>query len=213
MSSCTRCNKRAAKRYCPALGHKICPVCCAEDRMIELACPESCQHLRAARESEGHREREFRARELPFYGKMSPLLREKLVPALVSVDLAIVRAFREHREAGHLVIRDADVADALDNTIKNLETEDGGIIYEHRALSALVQDLGRRIRAALEELNERAEGEYLSRGDMIKALGLTRDTVRAHLLRSGGAPDSRTYIRHVSLYSPWVNKEESNLII
>lgn len=214
MSLCTRCNKRAAKRHCPALLLKICAVCCAEDRMIELACPESCQYLKSARESEGQREREMRSRELPAYGQMGHGLREKLVPALVTIDTAIVRANREFKGVEHGSIRDVEIAEALDNTIRNLETEDRGIIYEHRALSSLVQELSRRIRSALDELNERAKPEYLSRSEMIKALNLTRDTVQAHLRRAGeGASHSDTYVRHVSLFTPWPEATTTPLIL
>lgn len=204
MAFCTRCNKRAAKRYCPALLYNICAVCCAEDRMIELACPESCPYLHAARESEGKREREMRVRELPAYGQMSSGLREKLVPALVTIDAAIAEAYRELKSADHVSIHDADVAAALDNTIRNLETEDRGIIYEHKALSPLVQELGRRLHTALDELNKRDEELHVLRSEMIKALNLVRDTVRAHLrLAGGGSSESRSYIRHVSLFAPW----------
>src|SRR5438445_1813024 len=57
MPSCPRCNKRPAKRDCPALRTKICAVCCATERMIELACPETCPYLIEARASAGQRER------------------------------------------------------------------------------------------------------------------------------------------------------------
>lgn len=46
---CPLCRQRRAKRACPALGHSICPVCCATKRLAEIACPPDCLHLAAAR--------------------------------------------------------------------------------------------------------------------------------------------------------------------
>src|SRR5436853_6780999 len=63
MPVCPICNKRAAKRSCPALRTKICAVCCARERMIELACPDSCTYLRDARTQMAAREVEWRERE------------------------------------------------------------------------------------------------------------------------------------------------------
>ena len=63
MASCHICNKRAGKRACPAVGNGICAVCCARDRMIELACPDTCGYLISGREHAKARESEIISRQ------------------------------------------------------------------------------------------------------------------------------------------------------
>src|SRR5687767_11106063 len=48
--SCPACGQRKARRECPALGQKICTVCCATKRLTEIACPSNCVYLMSARE-------------------------------------------------------------------------------------------------------------------------------------------------------------------
>ncbi|MCI0486706.1 MAG: hypothetical protein L0229_08910, partial [Blastocatellia bacterium] len=69
MALCIRCRKRSGKRFCPALRTKICAVCCAQERMIDLACPESCQYLQEARQQTMEREETIRLKELADEGK------------------------------------------------------------------------------------------------------------------------------------------------
>ena len=45
---CPLCQKRPAKRACPALRHDICTVCCATKRLVEIQCTEDCRYLEAA---------------------------------------------------------------------------------------------------------------------------------------------------------------------
>ena len=49
---CILCEKRKAKRSCPAKDTQICPQCCGEKRVLEIECPESCEYLKAGRERE-----------------------------------------------------------------------------------------------------------------------------------------------------------------
>src|SRR3982750_2947082 len=97
MPLCPRCSKRAAKRFCPALKTKICAVCCAEERMIELACPESCQYLRAARPAARDREQEMRVRETMAQVGMVTEIDKRGLVVVYAIDGAIVSL---HRGAG-----------------------------------------------------------------------------------------------------------------
>lgn len=45
MPLCPRCASRKAKRFCPALEREICSLCCAEERLRTIACPQDCPHL------------------------------------------------------------------------------------------------------------------------------------------------------------------------
>src|SRR4051812_4524381 len=46
---CPLCQRRKARRDCPALGRAICSVCCGTKRLAEINCPDTCVHLSAAR--------------------------------------------------------------------------------------------------------------------------------------------------------------------
>ena len=213
MALCPVCNKRASKRYCPALRTKICAVCCAEKRMIELACPESCQYLRAGRLQAAERERELHNREVA-EGNFKPQISKHLLTALYAIDEAIVAA---QRDKGSRLsdLADAEALAAVETTIKNLETEESGLIYEHRASSPRVEEVGRRIRAALEEVSKKMTGEdRLRRGDMIKVLNFTRTAIKSHIRRADAEQvSSQSYIRYVSLFIPWPEEATKPLII
>ncbi len=43
---CVSCGRRRGTRYCPALGGYICSRCCGEKRLVSIACPPSCPHLK-----------------------------------------------------------------------------------------------------------------------------------------------------------------------
>jgi len=45
MAKCVKCNKRKAKRHCPALRESICNLCCGLHRQKEIHCPPSCSFL------------------------------------------------------------------------------------------------------------------------------------------------------------------------
>ena len=46
-AKCARCGRRMAKRACPALGVRICQLCCGSLRQKEVHCPPGCGHLAA----------------------------------------------------------------------------------------------------------------------------------------------------------------------
>jgi len=50
--SCTICERRKEKRFCPAIHGRICPQCCGEQREVTLDCPSECIYLQQAREHE-----------------------------------------------------------------------------------------------------------------------------------------------------------------
>jgi len=49
MALCPKCRKRLAKRSCPALGSRICQLCCGTLRGRDIHCPPVCPHLAAHR--------------------------------------------------------------------------------------------------------------------------------------------------------------------
>jgi hypothetical protein len=189
--------------------------------MIELACPESCPYLQSARAQAGERESELRRKELAAEGKPAPRFDDKFLSAVYLVEAAIIGAQRGTGGAGFPDLSDEEALAAVETTIKNIETEQSGVIYEHRAPSARIQEVSRRMREGYDELNNRAGGgeERLRRGEIIKGLKYVRDTIRAHTARAHAARGeadparSRSYIRHISLFFPWPEEATKPLII
>ena len=140
MPSCPRCNKRAAKRVCPALRTKICAVCCARERMIELACPESCSYLKDARSEVAEREMKLRTKDEVF-AKVAHGITPRLVPLLLLIESVIVNSHRGIDGTAMTDLKDVEILEAIENVIKNVETERSGIIFEHPSASARVETL------------------------------------------------------------------------
>lgn len=211
MATCPVCSKRASKRYCPALKTKICAVCCAEKRMIELACPEECPYLRSARDSMAARERELRQRETAAQGGVRAPVTERMLPFLLTIENAIVTARRGTKGAAINGLNDEEALAAIENAIRNIQTEESGLIYEHHAASPRIEEVSRRIRVALDELIARMPGEHRpQRAEIIESLERIRDQIRLHIKRGEGPVG---YIRFISLFLPWPKEASGPQII
>lgn len=176
--------------------------------MIELPCPESCPYLIEARATASQRETALRMKEVSALDPRRLLLDDRALIALDRIERAIVNGQRGVEGAGFQDLADVEILDAVANTIKNLETEESGLIYEHHSSSPRSDEIRRRIREALDKIgqtgNEIPAEVRPRRSDIIRALGFTRDAVKAHLDRAGGGrEDSRSYIRYISLFYPW----------
>lgn len=186
--------------------------------MIELACPESCQYLRSAREQAIARERELQSKEAASATPGEARLLEadadivpRLRPLVYVVDEAIVRTLRETFRD----LEDLEALAALDNAIKNFETESTGLIYEHRTSSPRVQAISHNIRSTLEALSGKSGLEdRVTRADMISAIKYVRSRIRRHVKRAEKEPsNSRGFIRQVALFYPWSPEATKPLIV
>ena len=62
MAKCGLCSTKKGKRYCSPLDKVICPVCCAESRLVKIHCNEDCKYLEGLRRQERRTEdKEFSA--------------------------------------------------------------------------------------------------------------------------------------------------------
>jgi len=134
---CPLCERRKARRDCPALGRSICSVCCGTKRLVEINCPESCPHLSAARANPAAAVRRQTDADLSLLLPTIRSLTERQHQLFFLVQTAITR----HRPDGFARLRDADVADAAGSVAATLETAAKGLIYEHPTQSAVAQKL------------------------------------------------------------------------
>jgi hypothetical protein len=150
---CLLCDKRKAKRFCPAKNSLICTQCCGEKRVLEIDCPETCDYLKSGRE-----------REAADYGKrlrgMDGSTRERSLRVLT--DYANVVSHleytlsRERLQSRDLV--DAEVAAALDILLDNYRTEDRGVLYDKTSEDLRVDYLRRELKKVI-ELHRNPEGD------------------------------------------------------
>ena len=182
--------------------------------MIELACPETCSYLIDARTSAVQRETAIRRRETA--GEPRDLvLNERSIHALDTIERAIVNVQRGVGGEGLHDLDDAEILAAVENTISNLETEESGLVYEHRAASPRIGEVGRRVRHALDQVNqEMTADESPRRSEVLKALAFEREALKAHIRRAAGEPGSRrSYLRYITLFYAWPEEATKALIL
>ena len=115
MAKCPICNERSPSRFCPALGKRICSICCGEHRQKSIACPTSCEFLIAAERKLWDR----RGRELSKeWERLLSYLREKgkghLIPMLQVLRESLAQGVHK------LDVTDEDVIAALDYCAQQL---------------------------------------------------------------------------------------------
>lgn len=127
--TCPLCGQRRARRACPALGHDICPVCCATKRQVEVRCPEGCPHLVAGK---AHPSATARRQQ---EGDLKTLMAGvgRLSEGQLQLFFLVQSYFLRPAPAGQPRIVDADVADAAGALAGTFETASRGVIFEHQA--------------------------------------------------------------------------------
>jgi hypothetical protein len=181
--------------------------------MIVLACPDACDYLRAARIEARDREADLRMKEARAGGSLDLGMNERAMAAAYLTDMAIVASYRGTNGKPISDLNDAEALAALENAIRNLETEDTGLIYEHRDASPRVQqELSERIRNGIEEAFEEKPAESRPRrGEIVRGLKYIRDAVQAHMKRPGA--QQQDYIRYASLFCSWPTEATRDRII
>lgn len=140
MSLCTKCNKRLAKRACPALGVKLCQLCCGRLREREIHCVPDCPFLRS-----GRAYRQKRVLETsPKKTRSAPSEDKRLARLVFFVDAALAG-----QAAAHPEFTDGDALLALDYAREIVEKGRPRIIVPGAAARP-VNETGELIVQALE---------------------------------------------------------------
>lgn len=181
--------------------------------MIELACPETCSYLIEARSTASARERLLLQKEAATNPR-DLRLTERAVFALNVIEEAVVNTQRGVNGPALRDLNDVEIIGALENAIKNAETEESGLIYEHSAASPRIAEVSRRVREALSKMAEEIPAEVRPRrADILKALAFARDAAKAHTRRAAGSDPSFSYVRYITLFSPWPQEATKPLIV
>ena len=158
-STCPLCNRRRARRSCPALGKQICAVCCGTKRQVEITCPSDCSYLQSSTVHPPAVIQRRQERDLRF-----------LLPTLQGLTesqhqiLFMVQSFLRIDRNDAPALTDTDVQQAASALAQTYETASRGIVYEHSPPGVTGQRLAKEIGDFIEA--KRSEGARLSDIDL-----------------------------------------------
>jgi len=153
---CPLCQRRPARRDCPALGRAICSVCCGTKRLVEINCPETCVHLSAARANPAAVVRRQHEADLT---RLLPTI-QPLTERQHQLFFLFQSVIARYRPEGFARLTDADVAEAAATVAATLETAAKGVIYEHAAQSVVAQRLAGELTTLLEGIRKEGATVY-----------------------------------------------------
>lgn len=156
---CRLCNKRPAKRSCPALSEQICTVCCATKRLVEITCTEDCRYLEAAqRHPAAVVKRQLDADVTVLMRTIGQLSEQQLQLFFLLQSMVL-----SYKPEGLARLVDADVALAAGALAKSLETASKGVIFDESTGSLVAEGVRRALKPVIEEVTKgggsRAERE------------------------------------------------------
>lgn len=189
---CAICEKRKAKRFCPAVHGRICPQCCGKQREVTLDCPSDCIYLQQAREHEKPRPLETLDQNALFpkidINDQFLYEQEQLV---LGLSYSLARSARASRE-----LRDQDLIAALTGIAQTYEAlASAGLHYQMSSANLAHQAIGAEVQKMIKEYRE-AEHKHLGYtrlrdGDVLRALVFL---LRMGLMRTSGRPRSRAFV-------------------
>lgn len=142
---CTVCEKRKAKRDCPAKNGFICPLCCGEKRALEIDCPETCGYLKAGREHESAEFGKLLRSQDPAQQEQNRRILSENQDTVAHLEYTIAQHRLSSRD-----LSDSDVSRAIDILLEAYRTEDKGILYERDSEDLRVESLRRELREVVE---------------------------------------------------------------
>ncbi len=201
--SCSICEVRKEKRFCPAVHGRICPQCCGEQREVTLDCPSDCVYLQQAREHEKPRpagELDSAALFLEVeIGDQFIYEREHL---LLGLSYALAKSARADRS-----LSDRDLIAALTAMCRSYETlVKSGLVYESPMTSTAQTAVAVEVQEMLKQYREAEQKQMgytrLRDADVLKALVFL---VRMAIGRTSGRLKSRAFIDF--LYAQFPEKQ------
>jgi len=198
--SCSICEIRKEKRFCPAVHGRICAQCCGEQREVTLDCPSDCPYLLQAREHEKPRSADqIDPAGLFLEIEVSDQFIYEKEHLLMGLTYALAKAARADRS-----LHDQDLIAALSVLAKSYERRiNSGLHYEQ----PLTSESQRRVAAEVENMvKEYREAEQkhvgyssLKDSEVLKALVFL---VRLGQGRTSGRPKSRAFVEFLFAQFP-----------
>jgi hypothetical protein len=205
--SCSICETRKQKRFCPAVHGRICPQCCGEQREVTLDCPSDCPYLLQAREHEKPRSPDQIDPETLFLQiEVSDQFLYEKEHLLMGLTFALAKAARADRS-----LHDQDLIAALSVLSRGYERlVNSGLHYEQPMASESQRKATAEVENMVKEYRE-AEQKHtgcstLRDSDVLKALVFL---VRLAHGRTSGRPKSRAFVEF--LFAQFPEKESAML--
>ncbi len=190
--SCTICEIRKEKRFCPAVHGRICPQCCGEQREVTLDCPSDCSYLQQAREHEKPRPADqFDRGSLFLQVEISEQLTYEREHLLMGLSYALAKAAQADR-----TLNDRDLIAALSAMATSYERlVNSGLHYDQPLTSAAQHAAAAQVEEMLKQYREAEQKQLgystLRDSDVLKALVFL---LRLGHGRTSGRPKSRAFI-------------------
>jgi hypothetical protein len=190
--SCTICEIRKEKRFCPAVHGRICPQCCGEQREVTLDCPSDCPYLQQAREHERPRSTDqFDSAALFLQVEISDQFTYQREHLLMGLTYALAKAAKTDRS-----LNDRDLIAALSAMCTSRERlVNSGLHYEQPLTSGARHAVAAQVEEMLKQFREVEQKQLgystLRDSDVLKALVFL---LRLGHARTSGRPKSRAFI-------------------
>ena len=203
--SCTICELRKEKRFCPALHGRICAQCCGEQREVTIDCPSDCPYLRQAREHEKLRgvEDVDQAAMFPDIEIPEHFLYEHR-ELIMGISFALTNSARAGSSLGSSLdgavgnrsLTDRDLIAALTSLVESYRTlVESSLIYEQATANLVQHKIAREVAAMVKEFREEEVKHLgysrLKESDVLKALVFW---MRMGMTRTSGRPKSRAFV-------------------
>ncbi|MGB8888683.1 MAG: hypothetical protein WCC87_18280 [Candidatus Korobacteraceae bacterium] len=190
--SCSICNLRKEKRFCPAVHGRICPHCCGEQREVTLDCPCECPYLQQARQHQKPRTFEDLPADEVFPKIEVPeqFLHDR-EPLIAGVLQTLARLSRSDRD-----LHDREMIGALANLARSYQTLVGsGLVYEEALPNPAQRTIIETLRQLLQEFRE-VEHQHLGHTTLrdTEILQTLVFILRLAHLPTSGRPRSRGFI-------------------
>ncbi len=191
---CHLCQRRPARRHCPALDRGICSVCCGTEREQSIGCPLECEYLRDARYHERLPELDPKTLPNPEIELTDRFMNEHEKLAIVLGRLLFIAAVETQG------VVDSDMREALASLVTSFKTASVGLIYEARPENAIAAAVAARFREELDKFRE-AVAKGAPEGTLVDKdlLGVLVFWQRMEYQRSNGRRKGRAFVE--SLYS------------
>lgn len=189
--ACPLCNKRAAKRWCPAKGERICAVCCGTEREVTIDCPSDCEFLAAARRYEAEHRKPLPPDEVPYPDvELSPELIHELRPVLSGLGFQILNTARENP-----AMVDADALAALSALAEAYRTLAFGLYYEKPPEAGFAREVYSRLAEFIAEVKkQQAERTGFATVKDSEVFCLLVFLLRVAKHNTNGRPRSRAFL-------------------
>ena len=203
--SCTICELRKEKRFCPALHGRICAQCCGEQREVTIDCPSDCPYLRQAREHEKMRtvENVDQAAMFPDIEIPEHFLYEHR-ELIMGISFALANSARAGSSLGSSLdgavgnrsLTDRDLIAALTSLVESYRTlVESSLICEQATANLVQHKIAREVAAMVKEFREEEVKHLgysrLKDSDVLKALVFW---MRMGMTRTSGRPKSRAFV-------------------